>query len=607
MQGFLKPRCGELPKQEARLYFHSYCGLCQHLREEYGLLARFLTNREALFLQLLYEAHQEEAPPVQMIRCPVMWQKHPARANPEAASFAAAVSVLLFWVKLTDTLEDYKGFFRPFVRILGKACLWLTRKKIQKSEKKLNDLQFQTHRLFAIFEEQQRLEAKKTLSMEESSQPSAHSLATLSAHIAIMAGRPDLQNTYNQVGEALGRLIYLLDAKQDLPKDKKRGEFNAILADPDANHTPTHARTQEECRTVLPRPSLRRFGAPSSRPLSFNLRDNPTDHTTPVYSCHTAPKQTADSYHCSIASDTANHPKLSFLLEHTYNDLATRFDSLPFLHHQHILRSLIHTTLRRWIFPSTLPRFKSPKRYFPDLAYGNCDCCNGCCDGCCNGCCENGCENGCCENCCEGDCTSNKSRSAPLTAKERREQRERKGRKEQKEQKGRKEQKERRRRKEQKERKERKQSRQEKLRLRQQQEKPPPQQKHSPTQELHPPQKESPKKKPQRKKQQPWQRAILLRKQQEQRIPWQEKRKEKKNIKKMLVFPEQYPNNTKESGVPPKKPQTNIQDDMVASNTSDRIGKDFSRSNDHSLSKSLFFLLLIILCYWIYWTLIGSR
>ncbi len=109
MQGYLTPNRLDLTIRQNRNYFQSQCGLCQQLKKDYGSLTRFLVNRDALILQLLTEAQLQQEPLHQKIRCGVQPFLHSAKANSKAAKFAAAVTVIMFWGKLTDTIADANG------------------------------------------------------------------------------------------------------------------------------------------------------------------------------------------------------------------------------------------------------------------------------------------------------------------------------------------------------------------------------------------------------------------------------------------------------------------------------------------------------------------
>ena len=53
MYGYIRPDIGELRINEYRRFRSAYCGLCEALRQRYGVLARFLIGYDMTFLALL--------------------------------------------------------------------------------------------------------------------------------------------------------------------------------------------------------------------------------------------------------------------------------------------------------------------------------------------------------------------------------------------------------------------------------------------------------------------------------------------------------------------------------------------------------------------------
>jgi len=227
MQGYLTPNRLDLTIRQNRNYFHSQCGLCQQLKKDYGTLARFLVNRDALILQLLTEAQLQQEPPHQKIRCGVQPFLHSAKANPKAAQFAAAVTVMMFWGKLMDSIADANGVSGFFTRPLAKFLLWKNRHKIKKAETILQKLGFDVQLIYDLFEQQQKLE-QVAESLDEVASPTGQGLAALFAHTAILANRPENIDILKHLGEEVGAMLYILDARDDLFADIRRKRFNPL-------------------------------------------------------------------------------------------------------------------------------------------------------------------------------------------------------------------------------------------------------------------------------------------------------------------------------------------------------------------------------------------
>jgi hypothetical protein len=68
------------------------------------------------------------------------------------------------------------------------------------------------------------------VTLEDFLAPSGAAVASMFAHTAVLARRPDNADALSAMGDAFGRLVHLLDAVGDLDKDRRRGAFNPVRA-----------------------------------------------------------------------------------------------------------------------------------------------------------------------------------------------------------------------------------------------------------------------------------------------------------------------------------------------------------------------------------------
>ena len=124
MYGYIRPDIGELRINEYRRFRSAYCGLCEALRQRYGVLARFLIGYDMTFLALL-SLSPETA--IEQRRCIV----HPLRKQPCICGMtelfdAADYTVILAYQKMQDDAADEKGFrsirARLALRLLRSRC-----------------------------------------------------------------------------------------------------------------------------------------------------------------------------------------------------------------------------------------------------------------------------------------------------------------------------------------------------------------------------------------------------------------------------------------------------------------------------------------------------
>jgi hypothetical protein len=230
MIGYLSPDRSGLSAREHKDYFRSYCGLCEQLKQDYGRWARFLVNRDAVMLMMLAEAQSSESPSSRAIGCGVNPWRHHARATPEAARFAAAVSIVLVAGKLIDIAHDTRGIASFLVRWFCLAALRFFSGARAKAEATLRDQGFDPSELDALQASQHQVEATSRPSLEEAARASSEGAGLLFAHTSTLAGAPDRADQVRELGRAMGRAVYLTDARDDLDADLRRGHFNALLA-----------------------------------------------------------------------------------------------------------------------------------------------------------------------------------------------------------------------------------------------------------------------------------------------------------------------------------------------------------------------------------------
>ena len=224
MRGYLTPNRLDLTVRQNRQYFYGQCGLCQQLKEDHGSLARFLVNRDALLLQLLVEALQEQVPVTRQIRCAVNPFLHLAKASPIAAKFASAVTILMFSGKLHDTVLDGN-----FVYSIGsKLSLLINKTKINRAKQQMAELGLDPRQIFKLLEKQQHVEKLHNVNIEKAASQTASGLGLLFGHIAVLVKQPNISESLQQLGYHVGKFIYVLDARDDLKSDLESSQFNPL-------------------------------------------------------------------------------------------------------------------------------------------------------------------------------------------------------------------------------------------------------------------------------------------------------------------------------------------------------------------------------------------
>ncbi len=235
MYGYVRPVKGELKVSEFERFQGVYCGLCHELARRYGFCSRFLVNYDFTFLAMLLAG--DEQPCTCPRRCPA----HPFRQTvclerSESLQTAADMTVILGWWKLADGAED-KSFPTSFAYKLACAALKGAYKKAAARQPD-----------FAAAVEQQlaalrKLEKERCASLDEAADKFACILRTIGQ------GRrtEEEKRVTGQLLYHLGRIIYILDAADDLAEDIKSGAYNPLYG----RFTPVDGKLSSEDERTL--------------------------------------------------------------------------------------------------------------------------------------------------------------------------------------------------------------------------------------------------------------------------------------------------------------------------------------------------------------------
>lgn len=215
MFGYIYVNEQELKLKEYTAYRSFYCGLCRNLHQRYGRTAQMMLNYDLTFLAILLNGLYEPETVTEQHRCiPHPTSKHQMFSN-EAIDYAADMSVLLSYQKLMDDWEDEH-------RLVGRAAAGLLHKDYQKLRQKYP-------RQAEAVEENIRLLREA----EQKDQREIDYAAGLNGQYLaeVFVWKEDAWQEYlHSMGFYMGKFIYLMDALEDIEKDKKHGNFN-VFAD----------------------------------------------------------------------------------------------------------------------------------------------------------------------------------------------------------------------------------------------------------------------------------------------------------------------------------------------------------------------------------------
>ncbi|MBR2490738.1 MAG: hypothetical protein IKB65_04570 [Ruminiclostridium sp.] len=219
MFGYVRGVKDLLSPEDAQRYEGVYCGLCHVLKERYGRRTQFILNFDFVFLAILL-AQPEEACTFPTCSCPYKpWKKKACWPMNPALEAAADASVILTWWKLRDSIRDGDWKERTLSR---SACLAL---KGPYERAAVLRPDFDTL-VRDCLEELHRLEEANTPSLDRPADTFARILQGAATRLEPLWRA----SAVGQILYHVGRWIYLVDAWDDLPRDKLTGSYNPILA-----------------------------------------------------------------------------------------------------------------------------------------------------------------------------------------------------------------------------------------------------------------------------------------------------------------------------------------------------------------------------------------
>ena len=218
MFGYIKVEKGELLVREYEAYKSVYCGLCRQLGRGYSILSRFILSYDCTFYGMILMSLNRSCTGFESKCCRFNPLKkcNYCKIQSDSLSKAAALSVISAYYKLVDDINDSK-FVKKIVYKLIKPLFSRWQKKAAKRYPEI-DLALST-----MLKEQIEAENYPECGIDRASDPTAKMLSTLLEN----EGKDETEKRIlHQIGYGLGRWIYLIDAADDLEKDKKNKNFN---------------------------------------------------------------------------------------------------------------------------------------------------------------------------------------------------------------------------------------------------------------------------------------------------------------------------------------------------------------------------------------------
>ena len=222
MFGYVTPLKPEMKIREFEVFKSYYCGVCMHIKKNFGNIPRMALNYDMTFLGLLLDSLDEAKPNFEIKRCMAHPQnKKPMVINNKALDYAAAMNVSLLYYKLLDDVEDDKSFKSK----VGVIVLSPYKRKFNRNVTEINDIIEENLNFLSKFEKDMNFN-----SIDEIAHPFSFIVGKIMELYPedLEENSEELRYNLFDFGYALGKWIYLIDAMDDLKEDMENNKFNPI-------------------------------------------------------------------------------------------------------------------------------------------------------------------------------------------------------------------------------------------------------------------------------------------------------------------------------------------------------------------------------------------
>ena len=215
------------------------CGLCLTLRDDHGQPARALTNTDAVALAVLVDAQQRETVRTRIAGpCPLRAMRTAPVIVGSSGSMrlAATASVTLAAARAQDHAAERRhdlvagGLSSRAEEMAMSRLTPVLRRRAQKDREMARRIGARRSLLELDGQGAREAAVRAGDALLDITAPSATAAGRIFAASADVAGRPEHVADLTIVGEAFGSLAHLLDAVEDLERDRRNGAFNPVLA-----------------------------------------------------------------------------------------------------------------------------------------------------------------------------------------------------------------------------------------------------------------------------------------------------------------------------------------------------------------------------------------
>lgn len=218
MFGYIRPLVAEMKVRENETFRAIYCGLCRAMGHHTGCASQMTLSYDFVFLSAFRMAIVGEKITPVPHRC----MMHPVKKRMmaegnESFAYCARAAAYLSFAKLEDDLADESGARRLAALSLRPAAAGM--------RKRAGALPELEESITAALDDLRKLEEAESDSIDETAECFGRLLSDIFAYG--LTGTD--ARIAREVGRAVGRFIYVIDAADDAPEDGAKNRYNPIL------------------------------------------------------------------------------------------------------------------------------------------------------------------------------------------------------------------------------------------------------------------------------------------------------------------------------------------------------------------------------------------
>lgn len=215
MFGYVTIYKPELKVKDFYRYKAFYCGLCRSLKERYGGIGQMTLTYDMTFAILLLTSLYESETKQQERHCMVHPVRKVSMLQNEITDYAADMNVILAYYHFVDDWKDEKS-------IAGLTGSHLLHGKIEGIVRKY------PRQCHAIRKGLKELRDCENRNVQQADLP-AGCFGRMMEELLVYR-RDVWEPGLRRLGFFLGKFIYLMDAYEDLPKDRKNNCYNPLIS-----------------------------------------------------------------------------------------------------------------------------------------------------------------------------------------------------------------------------------------------------------------------------------------------------------------------------------------------------------------------------------------